>query len=161
LRGCQARDHKVKIRSERETDIFRVIMAHRDAACASKKTAAGLKADPSVTAAKPISSQHAQMIYEDLKPSQNFLLLPSTPARSLIDKSFWERALKSSPMFSHMTRTNADGHEHVNLLRPSSASGFSSPRWGAGRPSLASTITAKITASRWRRTAAFRFLIGY
>jgi len=44
-RGCQARDHKVKVRSDQETDIFRILMAHRDAVClgAVRKTAGGLK----------------------------------------------------------------------------------------------------------------------
>ena len=40
LQGCQTRDHRPKVRSEVDTTVYRVLLAHRDAICLSpaKKT---------------------------------------------------------------------------------------------------------------------------
>ncbi len=40
--GCQSRDHRVKLRSEQDAAVFRVLMAHRDIICLSpaKKSSA-------------------------------------------------------------------------------------------------------------------------
>ena len=45
LQGCQTRDHRPKIRSEADTAVYRILLAHRDAICLSpaKKTAGAIK----------------------------------------------------------------------------------------------------------------------
>ena len=99
-RGCQSRDHKVKLKSDSDASIYRILMAYRDAMClVPVKKSGGIKIGggdgSSITLPKPFGTQPCEQIEvetADYCRQQDFLVPKSSLRRreGLISMGSWE-----------------------------------------------------------------------
>lgn len=119
-KGCQSRDHRVKIRNDHDSQIFRVLMAHRDLICLCPTRKSGIKITSdanSITLPAPLYKDHDLWSVADDFTTE-LCLTPQRKRRGLVNRTLWE-TLRTSVIQGVLKKS---GHSLFSAVQAARAS---------------------------------------
>lgn len=147
-KGCQSRDHRVKLRNDVDSKTYKVLMANRDLICLlpTRKTTIKIASDANSITLPTSISKDIWTLADDL--AIDLALIPNRKRRGLVNRTLWE-TLRSSVIQGVLKKVTGGGNSLFSAVQAARAAQAQSPQ--VSHHESSSNSAARIVYGRLKR----------